>query len=122
MSETYNNDIIFKTRSRIYYTIPVYNYTMYYDTVQYITIQFSVLNSHTAQYTTTICICTVYIQFQYYSTTVTVTVYCIQSADSSVLYNTYVHYFTLHVLYCRHYISQILKITCHIEIQLGPCY
>ena len=76
---------------------------MYYDIVQYITIPFSVLNSHTAQYTTTICICTVPIQFQYYSTTVTVPVYCIQSADSSVLYNTYVHYFTLHVLYCRHY-------------------
>ena len=43
MSESYNNDIIFKTGPRIYYTIPVYNYNTYYDTVQYITIQFQYL-------------------------------------------------------------------------------
>ena len=93
---------------------------MYYNIVRYIKIQFSVLNSCIARYTITKGMCTVSIHFQYYSTTFTFVVYCIQSAGCSLLYNTDEHYFTLHSLYCRHYTRKIHK---YISFKnwAGPC-
>jgi len=86
VSETYNNDIIFKTGPRICYTILVYKYTLNYDTVLYITIQFSVFNSCTAQQLLQF----VYVQFLYNSST-TVQLsqsYCIFYCQLTVVYDT----------------------------------
>ena len=61
---------------------------MHYNTI-------SVLKSHTAQYTTTIRMCTVSIQFQYYSKKVTV-VY----SQLTVVYCTTLMYITSLYMYC----------------------